>query len=332
MSMSTPNVSELKRILDDKPQAAQQPQQTMLELWEVYIHHKFELSKDIRKTSVRTYNILRSLLIDYRKKTKRDIRFEDVDERWLLGLVNFMSEEHDPNVYRTTGGLSQGTTYKRWGGFKSFYNHCYKRGMCERNRAIEVFQVKSKTPDIVALNEEQLEAFKKYQPRTEHYQKVKDIFLVLCYTAMRYSDYDELNPKKHIIRSETIVKKSKKTSMVFQVPLHNVVKDILLRYQMLPKMTSQVFNRSLRELCRDVPGFNQEVHFNEFKGNQNITMPLWKAMSSHVGRHTAATRWIMNKVPHNVVMQWAGWKTTTMLFHYLKKSGMETASYMDEIS
>lgn len=104
------------------------------------------------------------------------------------------------------------------------------------------------------------------------YNKVKDLFLMQCYTGMSYCDLVSVDFKVINIESgiEFIEYKRKKTNNTGLLPVLRKCKLLLLKYDYnLPILTNQFYNRMLKEIAA-VVGIN-------------------KHLTSHVGRKTFAT-------------------------------------------
>jgi integrase len=152
--------------------------------------------------------------------------------------------------------------------------------------------------------------------RTE--QKTKDLFIVGCLTGLRYSDYSTLN--KDNIQGDFIVKVTKKTGTKVYIPIHEIVKDIIVKYDGFPKGTSiQNFNREIRKICMKV-GIDTLVTYTYTEGTEIITktVPKYELISSHTARRSAATNMILAGVQPYQAMAITGHATEKCFFRYLQ--------------
>lgn len=179
-------------------------------------------------------------------------------------------------------------------------------------------------PDFVFLTDERIQQLVEYKPKSEFEEKIKNIFLVLIYTGMRYSDYESLQPIN--IHDGCIDKVAKKTNIRFKVPINKQIAHVLKNP---PRMCGNVFNKGVRELGQNI-GWSEMVKYqkdiSEFE-----KMPFYDMLCSSVGRHTFATRALLAGIPHNVIMGWCGWANSTMLFYYSEKLKMKTTDWMDKL-
>ena len=56
-------------------------------------------------------------------------------------------------------------------------------------------------------------------------EKIRDLFVVGCLTALRYSDYSTLTQDN--FQNDFIVKRTKKTNVTVKVPMHDYVREII---------------------------------------------------------------------------------------------------------
>ncbi|MBF9237472.1 phage integrase SAM-like domain-containing protein [Hymenobacter sp. BT683] len=174
--------------------------------------------------------------------------------------------------------------------------------------------------DVVYLTVKQLEDFwnhekqalihEKQPGRTapkKSYIQVRDMFMFMCATALRYSDLFQ-GDFRDFIQSETLEdgtveehlvmfpRKTRKKSIKVMVPVTPIVKDILERNDYkFKRMKDSFFRDLLREYCNDIPSFQAPVTKFELKGTDRSTVKneytgekikFWEAIGSHTGRRT----------------------------------------------
>lgn len=148
---------------------------------------------------------------------------------------------------------------------------------------------KFKMPNLkhkeVFLEEEEVILFKNYKPKTENEKLVKDMFLLACYSGLRYSDLNSLKVCDIDWKNSVISKKMLKTNHGVDIPLNKQTKALLCRYMLkkknhenvFPDISNQVGNRIIKKISKEI----------------GIT----KTVSFHVGRHTFAS-YLVNS--HNI--------------------------------
>jgi len=325
-----PDLEKVKHFL--KKKASEQPKKTRLvDLYREYLDFKMNIENKITEGSGKTYKIWLGHLLDYELWCGKEHHIDDVNEDWLHGLRNMLHSKV-PSNYHSKGRMNNNTAHRRFKGFRSFWNWMVRRNFAVPNAAITHFKVETYPSTFIALTDTQLNALASYQPKLPFHCRVKDIFIVLCYTGMRISDYLDLQPEH--IKDGYIEKKAIKTKALFKVPIHEKVKAIYEKYNdKFYKINAGKINSELKVICKEIPEFHQLVEEVNWIGKEKVVKkkPLWQCISSHAGRHTAATRALLSGIPHNVVMQWCGWANPGQLFEYAEKIGLDSHSYMKKL-
>ncbi|MBO4924425.1 MAG: tyrosine-type recombinase/integrase [Bacteroidales bacterium] len=156
-------------------------------------------------------------------------------------------------------------------------------------------------------------------------RKCRDLFLLGCYTAMRFSDYSRLTLDN--IRDGMIYFTQKKTAGRVVVPASPRVLAILKRNGgEAPKVGQEVLNRTIKVVCFKARIFDK-VEVTKSKGGRHETRLVEKytQVSSHTARRTAATLLYQSGVPASAVMQLTGHKTETDFYRYIRTTREENA-------
>lgn len=156
-------------------------------------------------------------------------------------------------------------------------------------------------------------------------RRSRDLFLLGCYTAMRFSDYSRLTLDN--IRDGMIYFTQKKTAGRVVVPASPRVLAILKRNGgEAPKVGQEVLNRTIKAVCFKARIFDK-VEVTKSKGGRHETRLVEKytQVSSHTARRTAATLLYQSGVPASAVMQLTGHKTETDFYKYIRTTREENA-------
>ena len=121
-------------------------------------------------------------------------------------------------------------------------------------------------------------------------ERIRDLFVIGCLTALRYSDYSTLT--KDNFQNGYIVKRTKKTNVDVKVPAHDYVKEIFAKYNgNIPSgLCIQYFNKYLKVIMKEI-GLNDLITFSYTQGGKlvTVTREKWELISSHTARRSAAT-------------------------------------------
>jgi integrase len=159
-----------------------------------------------------------------------------------------------------------------------------------------------------------------YQGLTNKQARIRDLFVVGCLTALRYSDYSTLTRDNFI--DGKIVKVTKKTGKKVIVPVHAYVQEIYDRYEgeISKGLCIQHFNRYIKMICQKI-GFTDPIIFNYTRGGKLITetKEKWQLISSHTARRSAATNmYLTGRMKTFEIMALTGHTTEKSFFKYIK--------------
>lgn len=161
-------------------------------------------------------------------------------------------------------------------------------------------------------------------------RKTRDLFLLGCYTAMRFSDYSRLSEDN--IRNGMIYMTQRKTAGRVVVPASPKVIAILKRNGgAAPKMPQAVLNRVIKVVCFKARIFDK-IEVTKSRGGRHETSmkEKYELVSSHTARRTAATLLYQSGVSAAQVMQITGHKTEAEFYKYIRTTKEENAEALKD--
>lgn len=364
---STPNnqirQGWLKSIIQDYYAPKEEVKPTPATLFQ-YIERFLEtasLRKDIktgryidRTTLVKyqtTFKILQQFAV-YDKKT--DFAFEELNLSFYNRYVDFL--EHMEYTANTVGRFIK--------ELKAILTQATKDGV---NTSLQYKDFKVLTEDIdnvylteeeltrikdAALNEtpKQIEELMKKQSETfgikfktieekggwhicpATLQWIRDLFLLLAWTASRFSDLDKIVSTQR--DSQVITFRQQKTNTKVVIPIHPVVREIFEQYDysMKTSISNQKFNDYIKIVCM-LAGIDTPTAITRTEGGvrRTTTVPKWYLVSSHTGRRSFCTNQYLRKVPVNLIMNISGHKTEKSFLKYIKADKEEHAMLVKDI-
>lgn len=158
--------------------------------------------------------------------------------------------------------------------------------------------------------------------------KVRDAFIIGCYTGLRFSDISRLSMDNVEDGILTIVQT--KTGNSVSIPLRVPVLEIMAKYNnQFPRvMSNQKYNEYLREVCQLCPLLQKEVSIKEIKGGKEniVTKPKYEFISSHTARRSFATNEFLAKdIKVFQIMAITGHKTEKTFYRYIRLTKEENA-------
>jgi len=187
------------------------------------------------------------------------------------------------------------------------------------------FQVVSENTPSIYLSEVELEELYKLDlssnPRIE---RVRDLFLIGCWTGLRFSDFSNITQEN--IQDDQIEITTKKTVEPVIIPFHPVVKGIMSKYRgkypnSLPPAISNVkMNEYLKELGSMTEGLQITASTMITKaGIQKTTQhKKYELLTTHTARRSFATNLYLSGFPSISIMAITGHRTEKAFMRYIK--------------
>ncbi len=158
----------------------------------------------------------------------------------------------------------------------------YKKAKIEQPYGKDMFTIKTLKHKTIFLDEEEVVKFKGFKSDSILANTVRDMFLLSCYSGLRYSDLFSLKVSDIDFNKGIISKKMLKTKHNINIPMNSQIKTLLLKYMVSQKSNTKIF----REVSNQVGNSILKEIAKECKINKNITF--------HVGRHTFASYLVNN--------------------------------------
>jgi site-specific recombinase XerD len=214
-----------------------------------------------------------------------------------LGLVNYKFCEAYFAYLTTKKKCHTNGANKQLQRLKKLLNYAIKLGYIATNPMVS-FTLEFEPVNKVALTIPELEKLAGLQLQRKTLEKVRDVFLMQCYTGLSYSDIKQLSPRHLSVRENNtywIHMTRQKTKIAFAIPLLQPALLILQKYA--PQATS------------DTPLFpvmsNQKMNENLKVLQELASIP--KNLTTHLARHTFATTiTLSNGVPLESVSRMLG--------------------------
>nr|DAI42921.1 MAG TPA: Integrase [Caudoviricetes sp.] len=165
------------------------------------------------------------------------------------------------------------------------------------------------------------------QDKRKAKERIRDMFVLGCLTALRYSDYSRLTSQNLI--DNYIVIRTKKTNIDVKVPAHDYVREIFAKYSgFVPAgLCIQYVNKYLKIIMKEI-GLNDKITYSFTKGGKlvTVTKEKWELISSHTARRSAATNmYLTGRMKTLEIMRLTGHRTEQNFFRYIRLTNDDTA-------
>lgn len=179
-------------------------------------------------------------------------------------------------------------------------------------------------PDVLALTRSELRALEKVNvsmlPEADRLENARSLFLISCYTGLRFSDVAALRPEHH--KGEWLQLTAQKTGERLTVPLRgNQVVPLLEKLwagQVRP-ISNQKLNKYIKDVARWAK-INSPTEQVEYRGSQRTatTLPKHELISSHTGRRTFVTLSLEGGLSWETIMKATGHKDFKSFRRYIQ--------------
>jgi integrase len=290
----------------------------------------------------REYEATFKHLKNYATEKNKVIDFKDIDITFYDDFIQYLQESSPIKPTRSKkidpdkqgdkkterGKLAVNTIGKKIQTLKTFLNAATDEKLNNYDAYKSKKFVKlSEESESIYLNESDLEKlYKKDFKDRPGLERVRDLFLVGCWTGCRFSDISQITPES--ISEGFIHLKQYKTGEKVIIPLHPVVTAILNKYDgRLPEtISNQKFNKALKEVAKEAE-INEMTHKAITKGGVKVSTAHKKSdlVTSHTARRSFATNLYKSGFPSLSIMAITGHKTEDSFLKYIKVTPNEHA-------
>lgn len=312
------NVSILKEALNNATNASNLQGKGLLDIYRDFIIRK---SKLIDTQSIKTYNTTYQHLLKYQNHSGKILDVNHLDTFFYNTYCGFCFD-----ILK----LAPNTVGRDVKNIKAFIKDLKSQGLF-KNIDTSNFKSISVPSFSIALSEEDLQKIYELDlTKNTRLQNVRVKFLLACYTGMRISDLFRFSPGN--LTKDTLEYVQSKTGEKVFLPRHDELNKILALLpedKKIPSVSSQKYNKYLKELCM-LAGLNQEINVYQYVGRNKvfISKKKYELVSSHTARKTFATIGISKGIPAETLMKFTGHSTLDVFLKYVK---MPPNVYMDII-
>ena len=327
------DLSELKSLLDHSIKEVTKPapesktdfllpyiEQTIIgmEKGSVLINSGKKKGQRYTDGTIKNYTGFKEKWILFEKSISKKIRFDQVNIDLFESLINHFNSQ----------SLSANTISKHIRYLKTIMQRSYDEGLhsndVHRNRGFSAPEVEVTNIYLTRAEIRALEAFNLSDRPVD--QKLRDVFLIGCHCALRYSDYSRIRPRH--IKTKTINGKrrkvidiiTKKTGERVIIPINPDLDNLLTKYgNHIPKTYEQKVNERIKVIAQEV-GITEPIEVEKIKGGLKVktTVPKHKLIVTHTSRRSAITNMYLSGIETQYNMKMSGQKTEKSFMKYLK--------------
>lgn len=295
----------------------------------------FPVSDRTRKKYATTLRHLKEFEL-FRKKV---ITFDQIEQEFYLEFVDYLRNhatkvptKKDPEPGPII--MTENTVGKHIGMLKLIMNAAGKAGISiEKYNSKDYVKPNEEVVKIYLTEKELLKIYNLDLSKINYLNKVRDLFLIGCYTCLRFGDFNNLK-KENIYKNDqgTFLKvNTMKTWEIVVIPIHWIVLSILEKYNYeLPEgISNQKMNDYLKELGLKA-GIDDLVSIKKIEGGLPVvrTWKKYKLITTHTARRSGATNMFLAGIPAISIMKITGHKTESAFMRYIQMSQEDNANLL----
>ncbi len=254
--------------------------------------HNMTIKKTGKKLDPKTitkYKLTQKYINEVAKSFNPKILLKNVDYKFYEEYYEFLTIKKE---------FAANNVGKHIDTLKVFLHAAERRGHAIHND-IEFFIEPSEDSENIYFREDELDKlYRKDLSKSPYLERVRDVFIVGCWTGLRFSDLSTLE-RDDLIHDKIRVTNLKTGNKVI-LPLHQHTKTILEKYNFkLPnKIAISNFNDYIKEACQ-LAVLDEPFKKTMTKGGEkkSKTSPKWSLVSSHAARRSFATNLYKKGVP-----------------------------------
>ncbi|MFO7890373.1 MAG: phage integrase SAM-like domain-containing protein [bacterium] len=342
-----PTKEELSKLVKQKLEL-DKPQDKNYNLFEFFELRKEEERKRIQslgkkvdnKTQTYSYQQTQKKLEDYAKYKNKHLDFDSIDLDFYYDFVEYLEKVEK---------FSINNIGKHIKNLKAILNEVTERGinsnMAYKSKKFKV--LREEVPNVY-LNEEELKDLyeldfnsKKLKEKglKKKHERARDLFLVGCYTGLRFSDLTNIKSNNFQMiedqdeRFEALVITMQKTGKRIPIPVHPIVKEIREKYKNVtenslpPKISNQKLNEYLKDICQEVESLKKKEEAIVTREGQKVSkmVPKHDLITTHTARKSFATNMYHRGLGTVTIMNITGHTTESAFLKYIKATPTDHA-------
>lgn len=259
------------------------------------------------------YTTAFNYLLEFEKKCDYPLRFETINHDFFEKIMNYSFEEKKIKNNYFSRIITVLKTFMTWAFEREYHeNLTYKK-----------FKLIENETEVIYLTMEELLSLYNYNFDSKRLEHVKDTYCFGCFTGLRFSDIKQLKTS-NIFDNHLKLNIQKTKTIDHKIPLNKYSNEILEKYkdtiyEPLPVISSQKFNKYLKECC-EIVGIDTPTTITRYVGQKRIdkTVPKHKLITSHTARKTFVTNSLILGMKEMVVRNITGHKKEESFRKYVK--------------
>jgi integrase len=280
----------------------------------------------LKRSSISSYKTTQTLLVKFQNHTKTVIQLKDFSQSVIDKFSDFLIIDEE---------FAMNTHAKSMMDLLQIIKYAVKHKKIPAAKMVELeFDTRREETDSIYLTEDEILQLLNINEFDEPlHEQVRDVFVLGCFTGMRFSDYSTIDTTA--IRNNRLEFVQKKTGGKVTIPIHPVVNTILKKYDnKLPLVPeNNEFNRIIKIVgeklaCLHVPFTKQVTYKREL--TEFVAMK-YSFLQTHTARRSFCSNEYLKGTNPMIIMSISGHKSHKSFMRYIKVSGEQFADKLEKI-
>ncbi len=280
---------------------------------------------------IKDYNSLKKHLTGFKEHSSQPITFRNLNIVFYNEFVDYLT--YTATQRDETVGLKNNTVGKQIKNLKAFIRDRIEKKVIPYID-LKPFRTLVEEVDHIYLSEKELKVIYDLNlSEKPDLEKIRDLFIVGCFTGLRYSDLSNLNSANIDLIAGMIQLTQRKVHKPVTIPIIDYVPDILSKYNLeLPKIHLNEFNKGLKDIG-ELAGLKQQHEIVRKKGIKQIkeVFRKYELMSSHTCRRSFCTNMYLSGFPAEELMKISGHKSAKAFLTYIKVDNFQAANRLKDL-
>jgi site-specific recombinase XerD len=280
----------------------------------------------LKPSSIGSYKTTKGYLLKFQEHTKKVLTLKDFSQSDIDKFSDFLIIDEE---------FAMNTHAKAMMDLLQIIKYAVKLKKIPAVKTVELeFDTRREETDSIYLTESEILKLLEIKDFDDPiHEEVRDVFVVGCFTAMRFSDYSTIDPSA--IRNNRLEFVQKKTGGKVTIPIHPLVNSLLKKYDnALPKVPkNNEFNRIIKLVgeklpCLHVPFTKQVTYGRELK---ELVDMKYNYLQTHTARRSFCSNEYLKGTDPLIIMSISGHKSHKSFMRYIKVSSDQYADKLDDI-
>ena len=276
-----------------------------------------------KASTISVYRTTVKHLLAFEKYSRQKLDFESMNLDFYNDFSDYLIREK---------GFSTNSIGKYIKTIKVFLNEATDRGINQKlDFKSKRFKVTTEDTESIYLNESEILKLNDLSLKDKiKLERVRDLFIVGCYTGLRFSDFTQI--KAENIKDGYFNIRTQKTDEFVSIPIHPMVKAIMMKYEneylnsLPPAISNQKMNEHLKKIG-EMAELNDDVITSQTKGTLRVETKSkkYELITTHTARRSFATNLYFSGFPAILILKITGHKTEKVFLRYIKMKPQENA-------